>query len=302
MYLHFFGLAEPPFSMTPDPRFLYLSPAHREALARLTYAVWEHKGFMVLTGEVGTGKTTLLQTMLRKLGGETAVAFVFNSTLPFDGILEYMLEDLGLGGVWTSRAQRLVALNTFLVERRRARRNTVLLLDEAQNLSPTTLEEIRLLSNFETPSEKLLQIILVGQPELETNLALPELRQLRQRIALRACILPLSLRETRDYIRVRLRVAGASDLDFFPDRSVEMIARYSGGIPRVVNVLCDHCLLLAYAEQTRRVTPHLVRDAIAAVEGDRRRRWFEFRRHRRNGAGHDDHSFLARTRRALIPR
>src|SRR6266498_847410 len=155
MYLNFYMLDEKPFNATPDPKFLFLTPAHREALAQLVYGVRENKGFIVLSGEVGTGKTTLLHTLLQRLDRDTAVALVFNSSLPFDGLLEYMLADFGISEIGESRARCLVALNNFLIERRRAGQNTVLILDEAQNLAPETLEQIRLLSNFETPSAKL---------------------------------------------------------------------------------------------------------------------------------------------------
>ena len=174
MYLSFYGLEEHPFTATPDPRFLFLTPSHREALAQLMYGVQENKGFIVLTGEVGTGKTTLLQTLLKRLDATTAVAYIYNSTLPFEEMLEYMLADFGIAKPGESRAQRLFALNNFLIERRRAGQNTVLLIDEAQNLDVPTLEQVRLLSNFESPTEKLLQILLVGQPELKVKLDLGE--------------------------------------------------------------------------------------------------------------------------------
>lgn len=275
MYLGFYGLNEKPFNVTPDPKFLYLAPAHREALAQLTYGVQEKKGFTVLTGEVGTGKTTLLQTLLRRLDPSTAVAFVFDSTLPFDGLLEYMLEDFGIPNAGQSRAQRLIALNNFLIERHRTGQNTVLILDEAQNLDPSTLEQIRLLSNFETPTEKLLQILLVGQLELRARLRLHELRQLEQRIGMQCQIRPLTPEETRDYIRSRLRVAGAPDLELFSGLAVTRIAEYSRGVPRLVNILCDQCLLIGYADQKRQVGPGTVREAIEYLEEGRRprRRW-----------------------------
>src|SRR5262249_17279191 len=198
MYLDFYGLKENAFSTTPDPRFLYPSPAHREALAQVLNGVHNSKGFIVLTGEVGTGKTTLLHALLQRLDDSTAVAFLFNSTLSFDGVLEYMLEEFGIGKTATTPAQRLFALNNFLVERRRVGQNTVLILDEAQNLDPRTLEQIRLLSNFETSGDKLIQILIVGQPELRVKLNLPELRQLKQRIALSSTIRPLTPKETHE--------------------------------------------------------------------------------------------------------
>ena len=273
MYLNFYGLKEKPFNTTPDPRFLYLTPGHREALAQLLYGVQESKGFIVLTGAVGTGKTTLLHTLRQRLNGQTAVSFVFNSTLPFDGILEYVLEDFGIAKGEASRAQRLIALNTFLIERRRAGQGTVLMLDEAQNLDAPTLEQIRLLTNFETPTDKLLQILLVGQPELKAKLRLAELHQLKQRIALRCQIPPLTHEETREYIRTRLHVAGARDLRLFTDRAVDRITQYADGIPRLVNIVCDHCLTFGYADQMRRIDRHTVDQAIEYLEeGTRPRR------------------------------
>ena len=273
MYLAFYGLTEKPFNTTPDPRFLYMSPAHREALAQLLYGTQERKGFIVLTGQVGTGKTTLLHALRQRLNGQTAISFVFNSTLPFDGILEYVLEDLGIAKGLESPAQRLIALNNFLIERERTGQNTVLILDEAQNLDPATLEQIRLLSNFETPTNKLLQILLVGQPELKAKLQLPELHQLKQRVGLRCKISPLTREEAREYIRTRLRIAGAQDLGVFTGPAVDRIAEYSSGIPRLINILCDHCLLLGYADQKRRIDRHTVNQAIEYLkEGTRPRR------------------------------
>lgn len=266
LYLDFYGLAEKPFNATPDPRFLYLAPGHREALAQLLYGVQENKGFIVLTGEIGTGKTTLLHTLRQRLDGGAAVSFVFNSTLPFDGILEYVLEDFGVAKAGKSRARRLAALYNFLIERRRAGQTSVLILDEAQNLDSATLEQIRLLSNFETPTDKLLQIVLAGQPELRANLQRPELRQLKQRIGLSCTIPPLTLAETRDYIRTRLRIAGARDLGLFTPRALSKIMEYTHGIPRPMNILCDHCLLFAYADRRRRIDRDTVQEAIVYME------------------------------------
>jgi general secretion pathway protein A len=266
MYLTFYGLAEKPFNATPDPRFLYMTPGHREALAQLLYGVQERKGFIVLVGKVGTGKTTLLHALWQRLKEQSAMSFVVNSTLPFDGLLEYVLADLGITSAGESRAQRLIALNSFLIKREREGQNTVLIIDEAQNLDVATLEQIRLLSNFETPTSKLLQILLVGQPELKSRLDLPELRQLKQRVGLRCHIPPLTLEETRAYIRTRLRIAGARDLGLFTDSAVDRISAYAGGIPRLINTVCDHCLLFGYTDQQRRIDRQIVNQAIEYLE------------------------------------
>jgi general secretion pathway protein A len=274
MYLTFYGLNEKPFNTTPDPKFLFLTPGHREALAQLVYGVKEQKGFMALTGEVGTGKTTLIRALLRRLDGNTAVAFIANAALPFDGILEYMLEDLGIAKGEESATQRLLRLNRFLIERQRAGQDALLVLDEAQDLDTRTLENVRLLSNFETSSQKLLQILLVGQPELATKLRLPGLHQLRQRIGLRCTIPRLTPTETRHYVRTRLRIAGARDLAIFGDGALSRIAEYAEGIPRVVNIVCDHCLVIGYADQKRKIDRGVVNQAIKYLEegAPRRRR------------------------------
>jgi general secretion pathway protein A len=266
VYLTFFGLREKPFNVTPDPKFLFLTPGHREALAQLIYGVTERKGFIVLTGETGTGKTTLLRTLLHRLDATTAVAFVSNTTLDFDGILEYMLEDFGIGKVGQTPAQRILALNNFLIERQRAGQNTVLILDEAQNLDPAALERVRLLSNFETVTDKLLQILLVGQPELREKLQLPELRQLKQRIGLRCTVPRLTREEVGRYIQTRLRIAGASDRALFSEQAVNRIAEYSGGLPRLVNIVGDHCLLVGYADHKRRIDRSIVDQAVKYLE------------------------------------
>jgi general secretion pathway protein A len=261
MYLRFYGLSEPPFRGTPDPRFLYLSARHRDAMAQLEWGVREGAGFMMLTGEVGTGKTTLLHSLLRQLDPRTAASYVFNPTLSFDDLLEYVLTDFSIPAAPASRAPRLGVLNTFLLERHRAGLNTVLVLDEAQLLTVEMLERLRLLSNFETATAKLLQIILAGQPELATKLELRELRQLRQRIVLHVTLAPLSTDETREYIRTRLRTAGARDLGIFSEPAVREVARRTEGFPRLVNILGDHSLLVGYADQKRRVDAATVREA-----------------------------------------
>jgi general secretion pathway protein A len=266
MYLEFYGLKEKPFSTTPDPRFLLLTPTHREALAQLVYGVREGTGFAVLIGEVGTGKTTLLRTLLQRIDPEIAVAFVVNPTLGFDGLLEYILEDLGIGKGGDTPAQRLMSLQRFLVSRAAAGHRTLIVIDEAQHLDPAMLEHLRLLSNFESASQKLLQIVLAGQPELGTNLALPQLRQLKQRIGLRCAVRPLAPGETADYIRTRLRIAGAPNTRLFTDGAVARVSRYSRGVPRMINIVCEHSLLIGYADQVRRIDDRVVAEAIRTIE------------------------------------
>src|SRR5437879_10296051 len=243
-----------------------MTPGHREALAQLQYGVQERKGFVVLSGNGGTGKATLLHSLLQRLDGQTEVVFVFNSALSFNGILEYALQDLGVPKTGESRAQRLIGLNNFLIERERAGQNTILILDEAQNLDAATLEQVRLLSNFETPKNKLLQILLVGQPELQARLQIPELQQLRQRVGLRSQIAPLTAAEARTYIRTRLRIAGSRDLGLFSDPAVDRTVEYSVGVPRLINVVCDHCLLFGYADQKRRIDRQIVGQAVEYLE------------------------------------
>jgi general secretion pathway protein A len=268
VYLSFYGLAEKPFNTTPDPRFLFLTPSHREALSQLVYGAREGTGVIVLTGEVGTGKTTLLRTLLDRLDRTVAVAFVVTPMLGFEGLLEYILEDLGVEAAGPSPAQRLIALHGFLVQRARTGQRTLVIIDEAQHLAPTTLEQIRLLSNFETGSEKLLQIVLAGQPELMAKLALPELRQLKQRVGLCCRIRPLTAPETAHYVRTRLRVAGAPNPRLFTERALARVHRYAGGIPRTINLLCEHSLLIGYADQVRRIDRGVVAEARRALRAD----------------------------------
>ena len=273
MYLAYYGLREAPFSPTPDPKFLFQSSRHREALAQLIYGVRERKGFIVLTGEIGTGKTTLLRTLLERLDSTTPVAYIHNSALGIEGLLEYMLQDWGVKSTGSTHAQRLFELNEFLIDQHRQGRAPVLVVDEAQNLSIEALEAVRLLSNFETTHQKLMQILLVGQPELRDKLNAPELRQLKQRVALRCHIGPLSPEETRLYIRHRLRVAGATDTGLFTDGAVQKITEYSGGVPRLVNIVCDHCLLSGYADSKRRIDAAVVDETIEYLEDGERPQW-----------------------------
>jgi len=269
VYLRFYGLKEKPFNPTPDPRFLHFTDAHREALAQLEYGVKERRGFLVLTGEIGTGKTTLLRALLERLDVGTESAFVFNSMMSFEEILAYIVEDFGIAVTGTSHAHRLIALNHFLTERVRRGLNTVLIIDEAQNLDIAALEQVRLLSNFETTTQKLMQILLVGQLELKSKLDMPELRQLKQRIGLRCTIHPLRFDETGEYIRHRLEIArggpwrAPNDGEaLFTDRAIARIAQYTGGIPRLINLVCDHSLVMGYADQLHRIDRRTVDEAI----------------------------------------
>lgn len=254
MFKKFFGLKENPFNVNPDPRYLFSTPHTEEALSCLTYGIQNRKGFILLTGEVGTGKTTLINKLLEWLQREgIPSAFIFNPRLTEEQFFEFMLADFGIASESTSKSQVLMRLNHWLLERYRAGETAVLVIDEAQTLSMAVLEEVRLLTNLETYTQKLLQIVLSGQPELETRLKQPELRQLRQRITLRSKTFPLTPGETVGYIDTRLRVAGSSGDAIFSPEAIESIHRYSGGIPRVINVLCEHSLIHAFADQQRPV-------------------------------------------------
>lgn len=263
LYLSHFGLKEAAFNITPDPEFLYLSSSHREGLAQLSYGVKARKGFVVLTGEVGTGKTTLIQVLLKELDSNTLTAFIFSTiTTPLD-LLRFVCEEFGLTDSKAPRREMhdyLTLVNEFLLERYRAGGNCALIIDEAQNLSAEVLESIRLLSNFETPKDKLLQIILVGQPELATRLNSSTLRQLKQRITLRHHLRPLTLAECREYIVNRLRSAGRDDGNVFRSAALEEIHQLAGGIPRLINVLCDNAMLTAFALGKPEVEFEMVRE------------------------------------------
>ena len=263
MYKEFFGLRANPFNVNPDPRYLFLTRHTEEALACLTYGIQSRKGFVLLTGEVGTGKTTLINKLLEWLRAQQVpTAFVFNSRMNVPQFLDYMMADFGIPCETRSKSQILMRLYNWLLERYRAGETAVLIVDEAQNLADEVLEEIRMLTNLETFTEKLLQIVLVGQTELEQKLKQPHLRQLRQRLTLRAKTHPLSAEETRAYIQQRLRIAGSNGQPIFDADALTAIHRYSNGIPRVVNLICEHCLVSAFVDQQRVVGPTIV-DAVA---------------------------------------
>src|SRR5580693_1899458 len=261
MYKKFFGLKENPFNVNPDPRYLYLTPNTQEALACLTYGIETRKGFILLTGEVGTGKTTLINKMLEWLHKERVfTAFVFNPRLSVTQFFDFMMADFGIPCESKQKGQMLMKLNQWLLERYQAGERAVLVVDEAQNLSPQMLEEIRLLTNLETSTEKLLQIVLAGQPELEQKLNQPQLRQLRQRITLRAKTRQLTLEETQGYIQERMRIAGAENPDIFSPEAVAMVHRFARGIPRVTNLLCEHALVSSFADQKNPVPGEIVEE------------------------------------------
>src|SRR2546426_8252654 len=261
MYKSFFGLKENPFNVNPDPRYLFLTKQIEEALSGLMYGIQTRKGFITLTGEVGTGKTTLVNRLLDWLHlRRTKTAFLFNSRMNSSQLFDFILAEFDIPCDNRSKSQQLMKLNQWLLERYRAGETAVLIVDEAQNLTFPVLEEIRLLTNLETSTEKLLQIVLSGQPELVDKLTLPPLRELRQRIMLRCKTAPLTKEQTHDYIAERLRIAGASGELIFSPKTVETIHLYSLGIPRVVNLLCEHSLINAYVEQQRPITPKIVED------------------------------------------
>jgi general secretion pathway protein A len=261
LYQNHFGLSEAPFNITPDPSFLYLSGSHREGLAQLSYGIRAKKGFVVLTGEVGTGKTTLVHALLNDLNNGFQTALIFRTIVSPVDLLRSVCEEFGL--IEPKRPLEeihdyLVSLNEFLLESYRKNENCVLIIDEAQNLSAEVLESIRLLSNFETSKDKLLQILLVGQPELAVRLNTPELRQLKQRVMVRHHLRALSSQECCEYVSNRLKVAGG-DRAIFTAPALETIYVYSGGIPRLVNVLCDNALLTGYALGRKEIEAGIVR-------------------------------------------
>jgi type II secretory pathway predicted ATPase ExeA len=267
MYKKYFSLRENPFNVNPDPRYLFLTRHIQEALACLTYGVESRKGFILLTGEVGTGKTTLLNKLLEWLHRErVATAFLFNSRLNVAQFFDFMMADFGIQCESRLKSQVLLRLNQWLLERYRAGETAVLIVDEAQNLSPQVLEEIRLLTNLETSTEKLVQIVLYGQPELEQKLNQPQLRQLRQRVTLRSRTYPLTLEETSGYIAERLRIAGGDGRAIFTPAAIETLHSYARGIPRVINLLCEHALISAYVDQQKTVGPHTIEEVAREFE------------------------------------
>ena len=261
MYTDYFGFREKPFSLTPDPRFFYTNSRYQEAYASLVYGIHERRGFIVLTGEMGTGKTTLLRRLMENMDPHIRFVFFYNTMLTFEEILDFICQELGLPIKETGRLHKIQALNQFLLERLAGGETVVLLIDEAQNLEGEVLENLRLLSNLETANEKLLQMVLVGQPELEIKLNRHDLRQLKQRIAMHCRLERLGDEEVSPYIYYRLTMVGYKRQQLFTPDAIQEIAYYSRGFPRLINILCDNTLLIAYATSQRRVTTDIVREA-----------------------------------------
>ncbi len=301
MYERFFGFREKPFSLTPDPEFLFLTLQHRDALEQMLYGIQRREGFTVIVGDVGTGKTTLCWALLGKVEGSLRTALILNPLLTEEEILRAIVQDFGVpqsaapevsGKVASSpsgspgdtswlhrlgKPELIEVLNRFLLDRATANEFCVLIIDEAQGLTPSVLEQLRLLSNLETAKKKLLQIIFVGQVEFEEKLKLPQLRSLNQRISIRHRIGPLSREETAEYIRYRMRVAGGSErLEFLPG-AVRKIYRYSRGYPRLVNLICDRALLAAFSKTSFKITKRMVRKAVKALGGKTTLRSSSFR-------------------------
>ena len=266
MYLDYFGLKEPPFNITPDPRFLYFSARHREAYDHLIYGIENRKGFIALTGEVGSGKTTVCRAVLAGLSKRVRTALILNPSLTETQLLRAILHDFGLVPKGRDRLNYIEQLNEFLLQQTREGFNIALFVDEAQDLLPDVMEQIRLLSNLETDQHKLMQIVLAGQPELQVRLARPEFRQLKQRVMITCRLLPLSEEETGLYIQHRLAVAGAADgVGFAPD-AIRRIYKYAGGIPRMTNTVCDRAMLAGYIAETRQIGSREVKRAMAELE------------------------------------
>jgi len=269
MYLSFYGLRKQPFHITPDPEFLYLSPSHREALGAIIYGVEQRKGFVAITGAVGVGKTTILRSYLEKKRESLKIIYVFNARISFQELLTTIYRELGLPVGSDSEMEMVGRLYEFLIDEYKRGNNVVLVIDEAQNMPTDTLESLRMMSNLETVKDKLIQIVLVGQPEFEKELDTRQLRQLRQRLAVRATIQPLTGPESLEYVRFRLRRAGTDPSTVFTKPAFREIVRWSKGVPRLLNVLCDNALITGFGYQRRPVTRKIVKEIIRDFEGER---------------------------------
>ena len=267
MYTEFYGLKEIPFSLTPNPKYIFKTESHLEVVSNLQYCISQSKGLVVVTGEVGTGKTTTLRSVLQTFGPDILPVYLFNPFVTVPDFLDLFARGLNLGLTpAASKADVLTALGRCLTERHSKGQHTVLIVDEAHGLSPAVLEEIRLLANYETSSEKLLQIILCGQPELRETLNQPGFRQLKQRVSLRCSIKPLQPYEVNNYIRFRLKIAGAERVNIFDPSAVDLVVRASAGIPRVINNICDNALLYGYATGQLTITSVLIRDVAETLD------------------------------------
>ena len=266
MYNRHYGFLETPFNLTPDPKYLYLSESHKEALASLIYGIKGRKGFVAVLGEVGTGKTTLLRYLLGQLDRTIKTVFIFNTNVTFGEMLRVILRDLGVRAEGVSKTELIEAFNSFLLAELREGRTVAIVIDEAQNLTPTVLEELRLLSNLETAKAKLLQIVLVGQPELGRTLARYRMRQIRQRIGLVCSLEPLSLKDTEAYINRRLHVAGYRGKPIFTKRAIATVWKRSEGIPRLINSVCDNALIMGYGSNLRRIGAGTIKAAVDDFE------------------------------------
>ena len=279
MYCDFFGFAEKPFTITPNPQFIYLSGNHREAFAHLLYGIDSHAGFIAMTGEVGTGKTTVLRTLLSQLDPEKYTsALIFNPCLSGVQLLASICRDFGIKAAKKNSFTYLEALNHYLLEQNAAGRTVVLVIDEAQKLAPEVLEQVRLISNLETERDKLIQIILAGQPELDAIFSRHDLRQLNQRITVRCKLSPMGLDDTKEYISHRLKISGSRIPGLFSSGAVKLIYRFSGGNPRLINVACEHALIMAWTRESLTITPSIAAEVIAeagAVAPRRGRRLWE---------------------------
>lgn len=265
MYKEFYGLKENPFNVTSDPAFFFSSTRHSEAFSHLLYGIQHRKGILVITGEIGTGKTTLCRTLLNRLDHKTKTAFILHPNFSEVQLLQLIVRDLGITPKHKDKASLINALNEFLLSESSQGANVVLIIDEAQNLKERQLEQVRLLSNLETEKEKLLQIILVGQPELMDKLKLNSLRQLNQRVTVRYHILPLDRSEIKGYIHHRLNVAGAPKNLDFSEEAIEEVFLYSGGTPRLINIICDRALLAGYVSDTFTIDYNVIKKCIEEV-------------------------------------
>ena len=264
MYCEYFGFREKPFNITPDPNFVYLSPGHEELLTSIIYGIQERKGFIVVVGDVGTGKTTMLNTTLEWLSQKTKAAYVCNYDMNFEELLAMALFELGLSetGAKLSKVAALQRLNEFAQKQLSGGGNVAIIVDEAQNLNFRAMENLRLLSNMETPKHKLVQIVLCGQPELDSKLDQPELEQLKQRVSIRRRIQPLNEKETYEYIRHRLEVADHPGTDLFEFKALSHIWNYTAGVPRKINILCDNALAIAFRGNTPKIDEAIIKEAL----------------------------------------